>query len=434
MQANANAICPLLWAAVAQGLPLEMTARNALGRTCSADAFWRLIQLAVWNDRGQTVASMCVRYSLPLNASMLLTCAARFGSMHAASALLHAKASVNGLSYRASLQIEGLPWFHANRTPLLQAAHLGHIDMLGLLVSAKANVEMPNGRRGTPLLVAAARGHAECVALLLNVKAIADARYLDGDTALHAVSSVAVAQLLLDAKAQAHARNSARETAIWCTTRRGGDDAALTQCLLDAHASVHESDRDDYTLLHLASSQGNRAVASVLVKAKADVNASDDDGVTPLACAAGWPATVAFLLKKRADVHAIDGYYVAETPLFKAATIGCEVSASLLLRAKAVVDARNYHGVTPLYVAATNGWESVVSVLLAAKAEVDYADAEYRTPLFSAVRCHCTAVVRVLLEAKADATKTDIDSKTPLWYAQKNKHARIVALLVAATR
>ena len=73
--------------------------------------------------------------------------------------LLAYKANVDALSRNGS-------------TPLLVAAREGHVDIVGLLLSANAHPD-DGGERWTPLFIAAGEGHKNIVELLLQFGASA---------------------------------------------------------------------------------------------------------------------------------------------------------------------------------------------------------------------------------------------------------------------
>ena len=110
------------------------------------------------------------------------------------------------------------------------------------------------------------------------------------------------------------------------------------QKLIDDGASV----TDDLLIL-AAGFNSNPAVIEALIKAKADVNARDKDGVTPLMAAAGFnsnPAVIEALIKAQADVNARhkDGF----TPLMAAAGGNSNPAViEALIKAKANVNARD---------------------------------------------------------------------------------------------
>ena len=86
---------------------------------------------------------------------------------------------------------------------------------------------------------------------------------------------------------------------------------------------------------------------------------------------------------------------------------------------------------TPLHFAAGYGHEAAVSLLLSAKADVDATNSRYSygyrrygggsTPLHYAARNVQEAAVSLLLSAKADVNKTDSNGTTALGFAEGDR-------------
>jgi ankyrin repeat protein len=120
-------------------------------------------------------------------------------------------------------------------------------------------------------------------------------------------------------------------------------------------------DKDGDTALHYAGFgyESHKNVAELLVAHRADVNAKDNNGVTPLLVAAHWGHrdVAELLLAHGADVNAKDTD--GNTPLHVAAYYsdihsGCKAVMELLLANKADVHARNNDGYTPWHFVADN--------------------------------------------------------------------------------
>lgn len=104
-----------------------------------------------------------------------------------------------------------------------------------------------------------------------------------------------------------------------------------------------------------------------------------------------WGLLVCFLHKK------------GETPLHVAADSWVPHRAvTVLLDAKAAIDAKDNNGRTPLHLAAAKGRTAVARALVDAKAAVDLPDDWGKTPLHHAVEHDHNETVRVLLSSSAN--------------------------------
>lgn len=126
-----------------------------------------------------------------------------------------------------------------------------------------------------------------------------------------------------------------------------GDEKRIAE-LITTDKGMLPVDRDGVTVLHRALHiySGRRlAIVEQLVAAGADVKTAARDGRTPLhwACAFGVPDAIPLLLRAGAIVDARDGD--GDTPLFSA---GVE-AARLLIAAGADVHAKNREGNVPLH-------------------------------------------------------------------------------------
>lgn len=226
----------------------------------------------------------------------------------------------------------------AGGTPLMEAAMMGKVDMVNLLLTTNASSSWEASGKGPSLyadamLNACSGGHEKVVEALLGANepaskaALEEAvkynhvavvkRLLDSmktsnscTRVLHAAvmvgSNVAV-KYILDKKWEG-VNDGQGTTALILAAQQGHLDIVLT--LLDDRykADVTKSDDGGRTALHWAASRGFVDVAKSLLKAGADTNAADDDGRTALHHAAyeGHTAVAELLLDHEADFRSTD--------------------------------------------------------------------------------------------------------------------------------
>lgn len=161
----------------------------------------------------------------------------------------------------------------------------------------------------------------------------------------------------------------------------GHGDAELSQFLRRyGFSSIDECpQRLPFMPLFCACAEGNGAMVTALLDAKADPNQWDDTGtVNPMHGAAtyGSPMCCALLLKAGAVAHA-PSRKMRLTPLHRAAAGGHAEQVGMLLAARADVDpVRLDSGRTPSHMAALNGHWHVLQMLADAGANLDARDTD----------------------------------------------------------
>jgi uncharacterized protein len=152
-----------------------------------------------------------------------------------------------------------------------------------------------------------------------------------------------------------------------------GNLAKVTALLKD-HPELVSSENNanwGYTPLHMAAENGNKDMAELLMKNRADINARDRKGWTALHVAArnGRKDVAELLLANNAAVNARDnlatpfGMIGGNTPLHFAALNGHKAIAELLLSHKADINAKDNDGKTPMKLAAEKGKTDMVELL-----------------------------------------------------------------------
>ena len=135
-----------------------------------------------------------------------------------------------------------------------------------------------------------------------------------------------------------------------------------------------------------AAGEGNIRTVKWLLVIGTDVNARDEDGVTPLHAAAwrGQKEVAELLTAEGADVNAKNNH--GSTPLHDAAEKGHDRIAELLILKESYVNAKDKNGWTPLHDAASKGREKTTELLIAKGADVNAGMKNGRTALDMAKR------------------------------------------------
>ena len=365
--------------------------------------------------------------------------------------------------------------------------------VIAAFVEAGADINAPDRRGTTPLHNAAERFYnrtARAARALLEVGADARARDNRGETPLHRLAGAefprndSLVLRLVGGGADIHATDDGGRTALHHALR--SDNPAIAARLIELGSDTAARDDSGHVANPLDCARFNTATffhlapvktVAACIEGGADVNAELDfrlggstqiGGSTPLHFASVWardPAIASLLVRAGAEVNALNGS--GGTPLHVAAVntddpamivalaeAGAELDAwrpgihspygwtplhlavnsnrnpavaAALIEAGADVHARQNDGPTPLHDAVT---AEVVALLLAAGADIE-ARARYSgryqprgrdmTPLHVAAKRGNAAVFMALLEAGADPTALDIEGKTPLDHAREQK-------------
>ncbi|XP_041117969.1 protein TANC1-like isoform X5 [Polyodon spathula] len=335
-----------------------------------------------------------------------------------------------------------------NNAPIVCVqSHLGHQEMVSLLLENGAAVDAVSEHGMTPLCFAAAAGHAHIVNMLCNKGAKADHVDKSGQCALvHAalrgypdiidllletdwspdiqqqnssVKNKALQQALIAASSMGHTQVIRRllaldkehvveidgydtlwgETALTAAAGRG--KVEVCRFLLEQGGLVHQVNRRAVSPVFCTVRQGHWQVADLLLQHGADVNTSDKQGRTLLMVAAceGHLSTVEFLLSKGASLSSVDKEGL--TPLSWACLKGHKAVVQFLVEKGAVIEHSDKNGRTPLDLAAFYGDAEIVHYLVERGAVIEHVDYSGMRPLDRAIGCRNTSVVVTLLKKGA---------------------------------
>ena len=207
-------------------------------------------------------------------------------------------------------------------TPLSIAVNEGRSSIVKCLLTAGANINIPDWKGHLPLHRAAFRGKNEEAALLLDAGAGTESRCRQGNTALHyacARGKIAIAELLLQAGANIDAVGPYDMTPLHAA--QISRNKKTTLLLLDLGAPIDARDRLGQTALMLAVQAGDPDSVNHLLASGPDLEAQNEDGETALYHALHYRDTMsakmvpleeqvavfALLCERGADLNAMGG-------------------------------------------------------------------------------------------------------------------------------
>ncbi|KAM6070591.1 protein TANC1 isoform 2-T3 [Chlamydotis macqueenii] len=298
-------------------------------------------------------------------------------------------------------------------TALSYAAAAGHMNIVSLLCKKGAKADCVDKKGQCALVHSALRGHCDILEYLLNVwitpsqEQNSRRKSQTLQQALTAASSMGHCQVVcyLLAVEKDHEIDINGTDALWgetaLTAAAGRGKLEVCELLLEHGAVVTRANRRGIPPLFCAVRQGHWQIAKLLVEHGSDVNSSDKQGRTPLMVASceGHLSTVEFLLSEGATISSLDKEGL--TALSWACLKGHREVVQYLVEKGATTDQTDKNGRTPLDLAAFYGDADIVRYLVEKGAMIEHVDHSGMRPLDRAIGCRNTSVVVMLLRKGA---------------------------------
>ncbi|TKS69666.1 Protein TANC2 [Collichthys lucidus] len=282
-------------------------------------------------------------------------------------------------------------------------AHLGHVEMVALLLEMGAPVEMTTDSGMTPLCLAAAAGHTDIVSLLCKKGAKVGHADKNGQCALVHAGLKGHAEIInillghdwgaeIPTDPQQHHSNEsvtgkiqAAQQALTAAASVGHIQVVKSLLdLKDEQLSVQMDAHDSLwgeTVLSAASGRGRMEMCAFLLERGPNLEIPNRRGMVPLLSATkhGHIQVAELLLKQGADINVNDK--LGRSALMLAASEGHVSTAELLLSKGASLSTTDQEGLTALSWACLKGQKCVVQLLVEAGADTNQPDRQGRTPL-----------------------------------------------------
>nr|XP_015103967.1 protein TANC1 isoform X6 [Vicugna pacos] len=299
-------------------------------------------------------------------------------------------------------------------TALCYAAAAGHMRLVCLLAKKGAKVDHLDKKGQCALVHSALRGHGDILRYLLTCEwsagppqpgAVRKSQALQQAlTAAASMGHSAVVQCLLGLEKEHDIDVSGTDT-LWgetaLTAAAGRGKLEVCELLLERGAAVSRTNRRGVPPLFCAARQGHWQIVRLLLDRGCDVNLSDKQGRTPLMVAAceGHLSTVEFLLSKGAALSSLDKEGLSA--LSWACLKGHRAVVQFLAEEGAEIDQTDKNGRSPLDLAAFYGDAETVLYLVEKGAVIEHVDHSGMRPLDRAIGCRNTSVVVTLLRKGA---------------------------------
>uniref|UniRef100_A0A1I7W1Z3 ANK_REP_REGION domain-containing protein n=1 Tax=Loa loa TaxID=7209 RepID=A0A1I7W1Z3_LOALO len=317
-------------------------------------------------------------------------------------------------------------------TALLDAAYMGHEEVVKILLEAGAAVDYSDMLGWSPLMWAVYKNHYACAQLLIQFKA--HVNLIDEEDNLTPLiiaagrGYVPFVELLIGAGAEVNACDKFGSTALIWAARRGYKP--IIELLLDAGAELDAVGMYGSTALMMATRGNFIGIVKLLLSREPNINTVDQNGLSPLAIAAreGYVEIASMFIQLGAYVNAVDRF--GNSILAGAVRSGNVEIVKMLLEKHADVNARDSENRTALHLAIDKSFMDIAVALLEKKPNLEIRNKDGDTPLLRAVKNRHVGFCQLLVNSGAKVSATDNAGDNVLHVALRARSRKITQSLL----
>ena len=330
------------------------------------------------------------------------------------------------------------------KVDLLSAVSNGKLDQVKTYIESGKDVDTPRDLfNHTALMIAAAEGHLNVVKLLLKAKAnvnLEGGKEYHPRTALMAAVSVGhikVTKHLINAKADVNQKVKDNTALQWMMERKNKNKADILKELIRGGANINLPFEHGSTILIQLIKAGEVEALRVLLKHKPDFTIKNKHGQTAISSAMFQAQSqgqknsfriLKLLLRSNANFSQTGNY--DQTPLMSLVVTPdnerCVKAVQILIDHKVDLRVQNKKGDTALMIAIRSSYSAkkealkILKILMKDKKTLNMVNKAGESPLYTAVRNDYVEIAKALLKAGANPNILDRSKKTVLFVTEKN--------------
>jgi len=308
------------------------------------------------------------------------------------------------------------------------ASYAGRKEIVQLLITNGADINIVDDSGETALLLAADTGNIEIAELLLKAGADISKRSKSGVSAIDAASQKGhyqIVKLLIEHRVDVNGKVKGDISPLYVASQNGHADVVGLLLENKANPNSTRTKKHGKTALITSIEESHTNIATLLIKAGANVNEKDNYGQSPLHWATSYsPDLLSLLIEKGANINLANDK--GQVPLHYASGSGQLGSVEILIQKGAYLNTKDNGGAAPLHLVSD---ADCAALLLKNGAIVDDLDTEKFTPLHYAAFNNHLDVAKKLVAAGADKKAKNINGDTPLDLAIGQKNTGLINFL-----